>query len=242
MPQQETLKNSAEPVLMTWSGGKDSSLALEATLKDPELHVEALVTTVTDGYERISMHGVRVELLQAQAQAIGVPLELVRIPINCSDETYRARMEEMLTAHRERGVKRCIFGDLFLEDIREYREKNLAEVGMRGIYPIWRRDTAELAREFVAKGFRAVLTTVDPKQLDPSFCGRDFDASLLDDLPSKVDPCGENGEFHTFVHNGPIFSRPVALEKGEVVERDGFWFCDLLPASKDVVASTAGAE
>ena len=214
---------------MCWSGGKDSSLALQAALQDPTLRVKALLTTVTEGYERISMHGVRCVLLEEQARAIGLPLEQVRIPIQASNDIYEATMGEMLVRYQARGVSRVIFGDLFLQDIRRYRETNLAKLSMRGIFPLWLKDTRQLARDFIGAGFRAILVCIDPKQLDPSFCGREFDLSLLADLPPSADPCGENGEFHTFVYDGPIFRQSVRVMKGEVIQRDGFWFCDLLP-------------
>ena len=214
---------------MCWSGGKDSSLALEAALQDPTLRVEALLTTVTEGYERISMHGVRCALLEAQARAIGLPLEQVRIPIQASNDIYEAAMGEMLVRYQVRGVSRVIFGDLFLQDIRRYRETNLAKLGMRGIFPLWLKDTRKLAQDFIAGGFRAILVCIDPKQLDPAFCGREFDASLLAELPASADPCGEKGEFHTFVYDGPIFRHSIPVVKGDVVQRDGFWFADLLP-------------
>ena len=217
-----------EPVLMCWSGGKDSSLALQAALRDPSLRVEALLTTVTEGYERISMHGVRRALLEQQADAVGLPLEQVRIPIHASNDSYEAAMERLLKRYQTRGVSRVVFGDLFLEDIRHYRERQLARIGMSGIFPLWQRDTRQLAGEFIDAGFRAILVCVDPKQLDPTFCGREFDRPMLADLPAAVDPCGERGEFHTFVYDGPIFRRPVGVARGEVVEREGFWFCDLL--------------
>src|SRR3989338_251945 len=215
---------------MCWSGGKDSSLALHAALQDPALRVEALLTTVTDGYERISMHGVRLALLLQQASAIGLPLEEVRIPIAPSNAVYEAAMARLLRRYQARGVSRVIFGDLFLEDIRRYRETNLAKLGMQGLFPLWLKDTRQLAHEFIAAGFKAILVCVDPKQLSPSFCGRDFDEALLAELPAGVDPCSERGEFHTFVWDGPIFRRPVPVAKGEVAERDGFWFCDLVSA------------
>ena len=221
--------SAPESVLMCWSGGKDSSLALQAALQDPTLRVEALLTTVTEGYERISMHGVRCVLLEEQARAIGLPLEQVRIPIQASNDIYEATMGEMLVRYQVRGVSRVIFGDLFLQDIRRYRETNLARLSMRGIFPLWLKDTRQLAHDFIAAGFRAILVCIDPKQLDPSFCGREFDANLLADLPPSADPCGENGEFHTFVYDGPIFRQSVRVMKGEVIQRDGFWFCDLLP-------------
>ena len=219
----------AEPVLMCWSGGKDSALALHAVLQDPSLKVEALLTTVTEDYERISMHGVRRELLEAQAEAVGLPLEQVRIPKQASNAIYEERMRECLLRYKARGVTRVIFGDLFLEEIRRYRETNLAKLDMRGIFPLWLKETSGLARTFIAKGFRAVLVCVDPRQIAPSFCGREFDEALLADFPPSADPCGENGEFHTFVYDGPIFRRPVPVVRGESVCREGFQFCDLLP-------------
>ncbi len=218
---------TAEPVLMCWSGGKDSSLALQAALADPALRVEALVTTVTEDYERISMHGVRCALLEQQARAIGLPLEQVRIPRQASNAVYEAAMRALLLRYQARGVSRVVFGDLFLQDIRRYREDNLAKLSMRGLFPLWLKDTRQPARDFIAAGFRAVLVCTDPQHLPPSFCGRDFDLSLLADLPPSADPCGENGEFHTFVYDGPIFRHPVPVAKGEVVCREGFWFCDL---------------
>ena len=212
---------------MCWSGGKDSSMALDAARHDPTLQVMALLTTVTEGYERISMHGVRCSLLEQQAQALGLPLEQVRIPISASNAIYEEAMRQLLLRYQARGVSRVIFGDLFLEDIRRYRETNLAKLSMHGIFPLWLKDTRQLAQGFIAAGYRAILVCVDPKQIDPSFCGREFDETLLADLPPSADPCGENGEFHTFVYEGPIFHRPVSIVKGEVVQRDGFWFCDV---------------
>jgi uncharacterized protein (TIGR00290 family) len=212
---------------MCWSGGKDSALALHAALQDSALRVEALLTTVTDGYERISMHGVRCSLLREQAEAIRLPLEEVRIPMRASNAIYEEAMGRRLSRYRDRGVARVIFGDLFLQDIRRYREQQLSRLNMSGLFPLWLKDTRQLARDFIAMGFRAILACVDPKQIDPSFCGREFDARLLADLPPSADPCGENGEFHTFVYDGPIFRRPVEVVRGEAVHRDGFWFCDL---------------
>lgn len=216
-----------EPVLMCWSGGKDSSLALQAVLQDPSLRVEALLTTVTEGYERISMHGVRCSLLMEQVDALGLPLEQVRIPMQASNASYEAALRDVLTRYQARGISRVVFGDLFLEDIRQYREERLAQLNMRGLFPLWRKETRQLARDFLAAGFRAILVCVDPRQIDPSFCGREFDEQLLAALPVNADPCGEHGEFHTFVYDGPIFQRPVEVARGEVVHRDGFWFCDL---------------
>lgn len=218
-----------EKVLICWSGGKDSSLALQAVLQEPTLEVAALITTVTDGYERISMHGVRRSLLAQQVESLGLPLEEVRIPVGCVNADYEEAMRKLLTRYQKQGVSRVVFGDLFLEDIRRYREKNLAQIGMSGLWPLWLKNTKQLAQDFIRMGFRAVLACVDPKQIDPSFCGREFDEEFLRDLPPSADPCGENGEFHTFVYEGPILRTPIPVVKGAVVERDGFWFCDLLP-------------
>jgi uncharacterized protein (TIGR00290 family) len=176
------------------------------------------------------MHGVRRELLRAQARATGLPVLEVEIPPVCSNDVYEQRMAQALASREINGADEIAFGDLFLQDIRGYREERLAQVGKRAVFPVWGRDTGDLARTFIDAGFRAVLVCVDPRQLDASFAGRDFDDQLLRDLPHGVDPCGENGEFHTFVHAGPIFDRPVGCEVGEVSLRDGFAFCDLTPA------------
>lgn len=220
---------AAERILFCWSGGKDSAMALHALLQQSDVRVTALLTTVTEGYERVSMHGVRRELLKRQAESIGLPIHEVRIPPQCVNPIYEARMEEALRIHWDCGVRRVAFGDIFLEDLRAYREKNLGRIGMKAIFPIWKRDTRELMRDFQRKGFRGITACVDPRFLDRSFAGRELDESFLNDLPAGVDPCGENGEFHTFVFDGPIFREPVRFRKGEVVERDSFFFCDLLP-------------
>ena len=191
---------------------------------------EALITTVTDAYDRISMHGVRRELLAKQADATGIPLVEVRIPPACVNEIYEARMAEAFASPPLSDVEAVAFGDLFLEDVRAYREERLTASGRRGVFPLWGRDTGELAREFIAAGFQAFIVTLDPRALDASFAGRAYDEQLLAELPASVDPCGENGEFHTFVHAGPIFSEPIACETGEVVEREGFVFCDVMAA------------
>ncbi|MCH7478880.1 MAG: adenine nucleotide alpha hydrolase [SAR324 cluster bacterium] len=214
---------------MAWSGGKDSAEALWRLQKDPAYEVAGLLTTVTETYQRISMHGVRVALLEAQAAALGLPLHKVMIPTQCSNADYEAKMGAAIAALLEQGVAAMGFGDLFLEDIRAYRERMLAPTGMQPLFPIWGEPTAALARAIVAAGFRATLCCVDPRALAPEFAGRSYDASLLEDLPRGVDPCGENGEFHTFVFDGPNFSCPVALLPGERVEREGFWFFDLVP-------------
>jgi uncharacterized protein (TIGR00290 family) len=218
-----------EDVLFCWSGGKDSAMALYALQAAPEYRVAALLTTVTEEYDRISMHGVRRVLLERQAEALGLPLHAVPIPPHCVNATYEERMKEALAVHSMQGVRRVAFGDIFLEDLRVYREKNLAQAGMQAMFPIWKRDTRELARDFVRLGFRAIAVCIDPRVLDASFAGRELDGSFFADLPPRVDPCGENGEFHTFVFDGPVFQSLVACRTGEKVMRDGFCFCDLLP-------------
>lgn len=220
-----------EPILFCWSGGKDSSLALRTVLQEVSVQVVALLTTVTEGYDRISMHGVRRELLHRQAASLRLPLHEVFIPPQCVNPVYESRMEEALRHFLDQGVRRVAFGDIFLEDLRAYREKNLARLEMQALFPIWKRDTRELIREFHALGFRAVAACIDPKVLNPSFAGRELDHSFFADLPPGVDPCGENGEFHTFVFDGPIFANPVEVRVGEVVERDGFVFRDLVPGA-----------
>jgi uncharacterized protein (TIGR00290 family) len=218
-----------EPILFCWSGGKDSAMALHALLQRNDLRVAALLTTVTEGYERISMHGVRRELLEQQAKSIGLPLQEVRIPPQCGNSIYEARIEEALRVHYAKGVRSVAFGDIFLEDLRAYREKNLARIGMTALFPIWKRDTRELVRHFHAHRFRSIAVCIDSKVLDRNFAGRELDESFFRDLPPAVDPCGENGEFHTFVFDGPVFKNPISVRTGEVVERDSFVFCDLLP-------------
>jgi uncharacterized protein (TIGR00290 family) len=218
-----------EPILFCWSGGKDSALALHTLLQQNEIRIAALLTTVTEGYDRISMHGVRCELLQQQAESLRLPLHEVFIPPQCVNPIYEARMEEALLLYFAQGIRRVAFGDIFLEDLRLYREKNLARVAMQALFPIWKRNTRELIREFHAAQFRSVAVCIDSRVLDPSFAGRELDASFFADLPPGVDPCGENGEFHTFVYDGPIFTRPIDFTLGEVVQRDSFIFRDLLP-------------
>ena len=225
----QTSMFTREPVLLCWSGGKDSAMALHTLLQQQKFRVAALLTTVTEGYDRISMHGVRRELLLQQAESIGLPLHEVRIPPQCVNPIYEARMEQALRLFYDQGVRKVAFGDIFLEDLRAYREKNLARIGMAALFPIWKRDTRELIRHFQVQRFRAIAVCVDPKVLGASFAGHELDDSFSRDLPSNADPCGENGEFHTFVFDGPIFRWPVSVRTGEVVHRDGFVFCDLLP-------------
>jgi uncharacterized protein (TIGR00290 family) len=222
-------EGSRAPFALSWSGGKDSALVLW-TLRRRLLEPEALITTVTESYERISMHGVRRELLARQAEVLGIPLVEVLIPPGCVNEIYEVRMAEAFAAAPLSGIEAVAFGDLFLEDVRAYRERRLASAGKRGLFPLWGQDTAALARKFLDAGFEATLVCVDPRVLDSSFAGRRYDGRLLAELPPGVDPCGENGEFHTFVSAGPIFAGPIACVTGEIVERDGFVFCDLTPA------------
>lgn len=209
-------------------------MALHAVLRNADYEVVALLTTVTEGYERISMHGVRRELLHRQAESIGLPVEEVRIPPQCVNSVYEARMGETVLRFRERGVLHVGFGDIFLEDLRAYRESKLLQADMSAIFPIWKVDTRELAARFLEEKFRAIAVCIDPRKLDASFAGRELDASFFRDLPAGVDPCGENGEFHTFVFDGPIFRAPVGVQVGEVVERDAFVFCDLMAEGAQV--------
>ena len=220
---------------LSWSGGKDSALALHELRQRSGPAPRALITTVTADYGRISMHGVRRELLHRQARAVGLPLVEVEIPAECSNDVYEQRMARALAEAPLADAETIAFGDLFLADIRAYREERLTQIGKHAIFPLWGRDTEVLAREFIAAGFEAILVCIDPRRLDPSYAGRRFDAKLLADLPSGVDPCGENGEFHTFVYAGPIFSAPIACQTGETVERDGFVFCDVLAADGQLV-------
>jgi uncharacterized protein (TIGR00290 family) len=220
------------PVIFAWSGGKDSAMALHCLLRNPAFEVAGLLTTVTEGYERISMHGVRRELLQRQAASIGLPLEEVHIPPQCPNTIYESRMAEAMLRYRDRGILHVGFGDIFLRDLRAYREEKLAHAGMSAIFPLWDVNTRELSERFMADGFRARTACIDPRELDKSFAGRELDGSFFRDLPIEVDPCGENGEFHTFVFDGPIFRWPVPIVTGQVVERDSFVFCDLLPDSQ----------
>ncbi len=207
-------------------------MALHSLLRDSAFEVAGLLTTVTEGYERISMHGVRCELLHQQAASIGLPLEEVRIPPQCPNTIYESCMAEAVHRYRERGILHMGFGDIFLRDLRAYRETNLARVGMSALFPLWDVDTRELALRFLADGFRARIACIDPRKLDKSFAGRELDTAFFRELPIEVDPCGENGEFHTFVFDGPVFRSAVPVATGQVVARDSFVFCDLLPDSQ----------
>lgn len=216
--------------LLSWSSGKDAAWALHVLRQARDVDVVGLLTTTNEAFERVAMHGVREALLEAQAEAAGLPLWKVPLPWPCSNEAYEARMAAACAEAKARGIEAMAFGDLFLEDVRDYRIQKLAGTGLRPLFPIWNPETAGLAREMVGAGLRAILACVDPRALAAGFAGRNFDAALLSDLPEGVDPCGERGEFHTFAWGGPMFRHPVALRRGEVVERDGFVFADLLPA------------
>lgn len=228
------------PVALAWSGGKDSSLALAALQADPTVEVVALVTTVTQDYDRISMHGVRRTILEAQVAEIGLLLIEATIPAAASNEIYEEAFAAALDTLRvvRPDLRHLAFGDLFLADVRAYRERLLERLGWQPVFPLWGKDTAQLARQFVDQGYRAVITCVDTTQLGAEFAGREFDAALLDDLPATVDPCGERGEFHTCVYDGPIFRRPLSLQCGERVRRDvRFEYCDLTLTGSNVSAA-----
>ena len=225
----------ATPILLSWSGGKDSTLALERLLDDPHWRVAGLVTTVTSGYERIAIHGVRRSILRAQVAGLNLPLIEAQIPAQASNEVYEAAFSQALQTARERDpdVADIAFGDLYLTEVRAYREVLLASLGWRGVYPLWGQDTAQLAHHFISCGYRAILTCVDTQQLAAEFCGRDFDTALLADLPPTCDPCGENGEFHTCVHGGPLWPRTLTLTRGERVLRENrFQYVDLMNAAE----------
>jgi uncharacterized protein (TIGR00290 family) len=215
--------------LLAWSSGKDSAWSLQVLRAQDEVEVVGLLTTINQAFDRVAMHAVRTELLRAQAEAVDLPLLPVAIPWPCSNAEYEAAMAAAIARAVAEGISAVAFGDLFLEDIRRYREERLQGTGVRPLFPIWATPTGALAKQMVAAGLRARLTCVDPKQLDGDFAGREFDAALLATLPPSVDPCGENGEFHTFAYDGPMFRHPVAIRGGEVVTRDGFVFADLLP-------------
>lgn len=219
--------NPKQKAILSWSTGKDSAMALHRILASGQFEVAAILTTVSESFHRVSMHGVREELLERQAESLGIQLQKVMIPYPCSNAVYEEKMRDVLEIWKMRGVTHVIFGDLFLADIRRYREQKLAILGLNPVFPVWGLDTASLAKEMIEAGFRAILSCVDPRRMDPNFAGRQFDYHLLADLPEGVDPCGENGEFHTFVYDGPIFNAPIPVEVGERINRDGFEFADI---------------
>lgn len=218
-----------EPILMCWSGGKDSALSLHELQRRGEFQVVGLLTTMTSGFDRVSMHGVRRELLLRQAASLGLPLIEAWITPHAANPEYEQAMLAALHPYRERGVAKVAFGDIFLRDLRDYRERLLARLGMECLFPIWERHTEELIDSFLNSGFRAVTCCIDPRVLPPSFAGREIDRQFVQELPAGIDPCGENGEFHSFVFDGPMFSQPIRCICGDRVQRDSFLFCDLLP-------------
>jgi uncharacterized protein (TIGR00290 family) len=223
----------AEKILFSWSGGKDSALALNSLLQNKDLEIVSMLTTVTADYDRISMHGVRRELLEKQAENIGIPVEQISISKNSGNEEYETKMKAVLLRYKSEGVTSVAFGDIFLEELKKHREENLAKISMKGIFPLWKQKSYILARKFIDLKFKAVVTCVDSKKLDGKFCGREFDEPLLAELPKDVDCCGENGEFHSFVYAGPIFKKEIPIKKGEIVLRDEqFYFCDLIEIVK----------
>ena len=238
--------------LFNWSSGKDSALALYKILQNPEFEIDCLLTSVNQHYQRISMHGVRVELLEQQAQSIGIPLDIMQIPEMPTMEVYENVMQQTLEKLKTKGITHSVFGDIFLEDLRKYREDKLATMGFEGVFPIWKIPTQDLIQEFISLGFKTIVVCVNERFLDKSFVGRIIDQQFIDDLPENVDVCGENGEFHTFSFDGPIFQKPIDFEIGEIVYRKyekpkqdssntacdtndttaydhGFWYCDLIP-------------
>ena len=220
-----------EKVIFCWSGGKDSALAFYELQKANGHEVMALLTTVSEDYDRISIHGVRQSLLEEQAQSLGIHLEKVFLSKTSTNTEYESKMRETLTRYADNGVRCSVFGDIFLEDLKKHREENLAKIGARAIFPIWKEDTAELAQRFIDYGFKAIITCVDTNSLDGKYVGRNFDGQFLSELPADVDPCGENGEFHSFVYDGPIFKEKIRFSKGEIVLRENrFYYCDLIPA------------
>lgn len=238
---------SGMPIALAWSGGKDSTLALAASQADPAVEVVALVTTITSNFDRISIHGVRRSVLEAQVRSIGLPLIESLIPAAASNTVYEDALAETLVTLRQQmpEVRHLAFGDLFLTDVRAYRERLLSRLGWTPVFPLWGRDTARLAREFIADGYRAVLTCVDTTQMGAEFAGREFDAALLAELPAGVDPCGEQGEFHTCVYDAPMFRQPLTLRRGERLRRDGrFEYCDVILAgpARESAATAAPAE
>lgn len=244
--------STPQKALFNWSSGKDSALALYKILQNKDFKIECLLTSVNKQYQRISMHGIRLELLQNQAESIGIPLKILEVPEIPTMEVYEQVMTKTLTELKQNGIRYSIFGDIFLEDLREYRENQLAKIGLKGVFPIWKIPTQDLIQEFILLGFKTIVVCVNEKYLDKSFVGRVIDQDFINDLPENVDVCGENGEFHTFTFDGPIFSKPIDFEIGEIVYRKyekpekedssnkacdtndetafdfGFWYCDLI--------------
>jgi uncharacterized protein (TIGR00290 family) len=224
----------AKKILLSWSGGKDSAWALEVLSRSPDVSVAGLLTTFNREFDRVAMHAVRRQLIEAQAALIGMPLWNIPLPWPCSNQEYEAILRGVCARAVAEGIEAVAFGDLFLTDIRAYREKQLQDTGLEPLFPIWGLPTRELAEEMIRSGLRAKLTCIDPRVLPRSFAGRDFDASLLTDLPASADPCGENGEFHSFVYAGPMLREEIPVEVGDVVDRDGFVFADIVARAPEV--------
>jgi uncharacterized protein (TIGR00290 family) len=231
----------SKKTLLSWSSGKDSAWALHVLLHDPSVDVVGLFCTVNQEFERVAMHGVRVELLKQQANSAGLPLRIIEIPYPCSDSEYASAMAKFVETARRDNIECFAFGDLFLEDVRRYREERLDGTEIAPLFPLWNIPTQALSREMVEAGLRAVITSVDPKQISDKFAGREYNTSFLDDLPEGVDPCGEYGEFHSFVFDGPMFQNPIEVTVGETVQRDGFVFTDLLPGTPDTSLLKTGS-
>jgi len=221
-----------EKVIFSWSSGKDSAIALYEIQKSQKYEIVSLLTTITKDYDRVSLHGVRRILVEQQARSLGLPIKAVFIPKGCSNEEYESKMRGILARFKHDGVSSAVFGDISLEWVRKYREGNLSKFGMKGIFPIWGGDAAELVRHFIALGFKAIITCVDSRVLDKRFVGRTLDENFLAELPPHVNPSGENGEFHSFVYDGPIFKERIEYTFGELVQRNSFYFCDLLPSKE----------
>jgi uncharacterized protein (TIGR00290 family) len=217
-------------ILLSWSSGKDSAWALHMLRQQGEYEISGLMTTFNTAFDRVAMHSTRRALVELQAEAAGLPLMAAPIPWPCSNADYESAMKQVCDQALAQGIGAIAFGDLFLADVRAYRERQLKDTGLEPLFPVWGIPTSTLAQEMISAGLRARLVCVNPKQLPSSFIGRDFDQLLLRDLPPGADPCGENGEFHSFVYAGPMFNREIAIVTGEKVERDGFWFCDVMPA------------
>ena len=234
-----------QKIVFSWSGGKDSSMALHEVLRDGRYEIEALLCSLAQEYGRISHHGVREDMLDRQAEALGLRLDKLYLPASgshpCTDNVYEEIMREQMTRYQDAGIKHVVFGDIFLEDLREYREKNLAKVDMTGIFPLWKRDTTQLVHEWIDAGFKAYTCCVEGK-LGKQYVGRSLDAEFVADLPKDIDPCGEYGEFHSFVYDGPIFQQPVPTYVGQIVERDTRFYADLVPTQQEAAMAVSNQQ
>jgi uncharacterized protein (TIGR00290 family) len=220
---------NSKSVLLSWSSGKDSAWTLYNLKLNPKYEIKGLFTTITETFGRVSMHGVRIELLQAQAEAIGLPLHLITLPYPCSNEQYELIMQEFVDKVLSVGIEFMAFGDIYLEDVRRYREEKLDGSGITPLFPIWGQSSGEISQGLISLGFEAFITTLNPDQIPERFIGQKYNQDFLNQIPPSIDPCGENGEFHTFVTNGPIFKEPLEVKVGEMVRRDGFFYVDLVP-------------